>query len=639
MKKILMNKILFMVLAIISVFSLYAAAIQFGMTGAVKQKVKDLDAKVRAKKAETKTTTTTTVVQKYLSGVAAKGNAIASTKLSFKDANGVQKSVVTGTNGTYTIDVSTLTLPIILQIKDGTTTYYSVATASGTCNIHPFTDLIVRNWYKVQGTNVDAIFASTGILVSPPTETAVKVMELTVCNVLSELLLSVGIDSNNFSLITMPFSADNSAFDNVLVRTQVLNSAGGGITINVIDPNTGNTSGTVFTTAVPISTTVDPIATVTAEINAMLKNLVLTQSASYLTTPFLNDGMDATAFLAMIASANLTSATVSKIISYDDTNKTCAAMINIGSSANQGELIFSKASGSWQLSGDNQIAQTNIQFQATEGAGDIGRGYTKSLRFNVSDNAANEAASIASVVASGPGISTGMAVPCVADNYDGAYPPCGTEWGNGTTKAFEISVFGMMPALGSAYTLTLYMNDGSSHTYTSVIEAEYGFDPNGNIKQSDYPQYTLDAPITLASLLDGTTHYITGSVYVPVWDCPTWDWAPHFQFAYNDGNSEGGNFENQQIKGTFINAPIAGSSCRFTLTVPAVTTSDGGGTYTGTINGNVIKDKINRGLLGAGAGSDSILNCNTYYGMELDLSQSQFSSPRKFRPAPKNLLR
>ena len=262
----------FLVALIIAMFvPLSVNALQLGMAGAVKQKVKELDAKIIAKRAAD---TTTIVAPKSLSGVAARGKAIASAKLSFKDANGALKFVVTGADGKYAIDISTLTLPVVLQITDGTTTYYSVAITSGICNVHPFTDLIVRNWYKAQGGDADLVFASTGVAaIAPPTEASVKAMEATIRSVLSDLFVTLEIDSSNFNLLTSPFNADNSGFDNVLVRTQVTFSTVG-ITINMVDPTTGNILETILTTSGNLSTTSadDPVAAAAAEINAMFKN-------------------------------------------------------------------------------------------------------------------------------------------------------------------------------------------------------------------------------------------------------------------------------------------------------------------------------------------------------------------------------
>jgi hypothetical protein len=596
------------------------------MAGAVKVKVNDLDKQIEAKRASTvdKENNVKPVIK--LSGVAARGRAIASTKLSFRGMNGVLASVITDSEGKYTIDISSLTLPILLQIKNGTTVYYSVATASGTCNVHPFTDLIVRNWYKVQGANIDDIFASTGTLANPPTVTAIKAMELTLCSVLSELLLSVDIDSNNFDLICSPFSADNTTFDNVLSRTQILNLASGGIIINVIDPNTGNISQTILTTTgnLSITTSGDPLTSATTEINAMLANFMAKPSASYLTANFMNDGYNSSECLAELSS--FTSGTLDRIIAYDETQIKCVAVIKFVHAAgiSQVILIFSKASGSWQISGDNKIAETDVQFWANEGV----TGINTMLKFKVNDKAASEILSISSVTVQGPGIITNLTVPCVADNFStGTYPVCGTAYGDYTTKAFEYDVelaTGIapvpMPALGSVYTLTVHNTDGSSYSYSSVIEAEYGFDPNGNVRQSDYPQYTLDNPLTLttlSTLLDGTAHTITGSVYLPMWvnDLE----APHFQF-------HGMQFDNQVLYGTFTSVPVVGSSAnRFTITIPAMT-NNGNGTYTGTFNGTQVTDTVTGAWLAADADTDSLLNGDTNFGLDLETS---LSSPRK----------
>lgn len=189
-----------------------------------------------------------TATTQTLSGTAAQGAAIASATITIKDKNGSTKTVTTGTDGKYTIDVTGKTLPFLLQIPAKNGGYlYSVATATGTANIHPFTDLIIRNWYKVQGSDVETDFSGTSALAKIPTATEINTIEAVIRSILSANLTSVGITASNFNLLTSSFVADHTGFDKVLDNTNVAVSSTGAVTVTATDPTTG-ISGTMVST-------------------------------------------------------------------------------------------------------------------------------------------------------------------------------------------------------------------------------------------------------------------------------------------------------------------------------------------------------------------------------------------------------
>jgi fibronectin type 3 domain-containing protein len=179
-----------------------------------------------------------------LSGTAAQGAAIASATITIKDKNGSTATGTTKADGTFTIDVTGKTAPFLLRISAGTGYLYSVSTASGTAtvNIHPFTDLIVRNWYKVQGSDVDTEFGGT--LTNIPTATDINTIEAVVGSILSTLLTNTGLSSTTFNLITSPFNADNTGFDKILDNTKVTVGTTGAVTVTATDATTG-ISGTL----------------------------------------------------------------------------------------------------------------------------------------------------------------------------------------------------------------------------------------------------------------------------------------------------------------------------------------------------------------------------------------------------------
>lgn len=83
----------------------------------------------------------------FVSGVAATGLAISNAEVSLRCAAGTMPTVTTGTDGSYTIDVSNATLPCIARVsysdKTGTHHLHSLVKTVGTVNITPFTDMVV----------------------------------------------------------------------------------------------------------------------------------------------------------------------------------------------------------------------------------------------------------------------------------------------------------------------------------------------------------------------------------------------------------------------------------------------------------------------------------------------------------------
>jgi len=197
--------------------ALYAAGFHFGMPSAVKSQVKELDTKVREKIA-----TGTTALS--ISGTAAKGKPIASKTITLKDSTGLSKTTLTGSDGKYTLDVTGMAFPLLLKVADDTTTYFSVANASGTCNIHPFTDLVVRMYFKSSkgvsdvSTAFDSNFSSLGQI--PSTE-VVNTIKQVVVNLVGSVVDKYGVNPNTYDMFSTPFDADSSGFDKVLEETSI----------------------------------------------------------------------------------------------------------------------------------------------------------------------------------------------------------------------------------------------------------------------------------------------------------------------------------------------------------------------------------------------------------------------------------
>jgi chitodextrinase len=208
-----------------------------------------------------------------LSGTAAAGAPIATAQITLKDRYGMLKTIETGTDGKYSVDVSGMTAPFLLRITSGgTTTLYSTASDTGTVNIHPFTDLIIRSWYKAKGSDIDTDFVGTEPLASPPTASEIATIEAVIRSILSTWLTQVGLTENSFNLFTSPFDANSEGFDKVLDYTKVTIDATGQVALTSTDPETG-IGGTTISTFITNLTATDASApTNPSGLSAMASN-------------------------------------------------------------------------------------------------------------------------------------------------------------------------------------------------------------------------------------------------------------------------------------------------------------------------------------------------------------------------------
>jgi fibronectin type 3 domain-containing protein len=159
-----------------------------------------------------------------LAGVVAAGAPVRDATIEFMDENGNTAETMTDEFGQYSIDLDAagLSLPVISRVPNPDTgkLMYSYASASGTSNVHPLTDRIIRTWFSVQSVNVDEVFG-TGVPVSLPTETEVEIIKAVVTVVIEDLLTAAGVDVETFDLIETPFDATGSGFDMVLDNVTV----------------------------------------------------------------------------------------------------------------------------------------------------------------------------------------------------------------------------------------------------------------------------------------------------------------------------------------------------------------------------------------------------------------------------------
>ncbi|PCJ86224.1 MAG: hypothetical protein COA54_08815 [Thiotrichaceae bacterium] len=158
--------------------------------------------------------TTIEVDSSTLSGTAARGAPIEGT-VTVKGAAGNELDIVTGTNGSFTINVLGLTAPFMLKVmpSDGTETFYSFATASGqTVNITQATNLVLF----LAGNEADlaAIYNNWDGTAFSAAE--VTTAEALVRANLETQMTAAGLDVSAFNIFSTAFSADSTGFDAVL---------------------------------------------------------------------------------------------------------------------------------------------------------------------------------------------------------------------------------------------------------------------------------------------------------------------------------------------------------------------------------------------------------------------------------------
>ena len=172
-----------------------------------------------------------------LTGTAATGAPIDGT-VYVKDAKGVEKSIATAANGSFTLDVTGMTPTYLLKVvpSNGSATLYSYAAKNGTVNLTPTTNLAML--LASNSSNLDTVYAGwDGSAIS---EAAVKAAEGTVRANLAAEFTAAGLDINSVDLFTTPFTADGSGIDGVMDNlTIAVDFVAGSYTF-------ADTSGTTF---------------------------------------------------------------------------------------------------------------------------------------------------------------------------------------------------------------------------------------------------------------------------------------------------------------------------------------------------------------------------------------------------------
>ena len=162
------------------------------------------------------------VATSSVSGTAATGAAIASGTVTLKCVSGTTSAATTGTDGSFTVDVTSVTLPCVARVEykntaGATAQIYSVITAAGTANITPLTDLLLA---KLSNSSAASAFDSfTATIGRALTAAQIK----TAADAVKAYLVTLGVDAANFPAdpVTTKFiakygSTEGDAIDKLL---------------------------------------------------------------------------------------------------------------------------------------------------------------------------------------------------------------------------------------------------------------------------------------------------------------------------------------------------------------------------------------------------------------------------------------
>lgn len=227
-----------------------------------------------------------------LSGVVAAGAPIANASITIKDASGTTKSATAQSNGSYSLDVSNLKAPFVIEatgvLAGNQVVLHSVlpsvtAGASATANVTPLTEALLAT---VAGAKPVKVFTTPDTTKLTPA--AVDAVQATLKTALATVLTAAGVQAN-VDLVQSPFMANKTGLDAVLdtVKVQVTTTTGTDAQVlltNKLNPDevvtvksTGETTGTITQSTLPDLSQIDAFVT---RFNASVAN------ASAVTTLF-----------------------------------------------------------------------------------------------------------------------------------------------------------------------------------------------------------------------------------------------------------------------------------------------------------------------------------------------------------------
>jgi hypothetical protein len=322
-------------------------------------------------------------VPPVLSGIAAAGAPIIG-HIIVRGANGNRVTETIEADGSYDVDVSTLTAPYMLR-AEGTVAgrgyeIHSFADSSdvgGTINITPFTDLIIAN---AAGELASSYFDSGNF--SDMTPEAIAQQETALQEKLQSVLTALGV-ADTIDLLTTSFSTDHSGLDAALdmINVEYSREANVATLTNLIDRTTLednfvddslDESGSieVISDLGSAQSEILAIETRITEFSALLGSSSATVSAlnSFISENFLSEDEGRDEFVNYLSSEDLSGLELLRIVIRDLNMDESTAEVTFNVSVNgsidaEAEVWkMQKINGQWMILGDGQIVDLWADF-------------------------------------------------------------------------------------------------------------------------------------------------------------------------------------------------------------------------------------------------------------------------------------
>ena len=223
------------------------------------------------------------------SGTTASNTAIADADVQIKSQTGVSISTTSNASGDFTseelteADENTPQGPYLLRVEQANGEFlYSIAYSDDavnvgddsqqvTINIHPYTDLIIRNWFARESLDIDTEFAGVTPISELPT-----LEEVTAISNEFLAILAAALEANDVSpttnLLSSPFAAGDQGFGSFLNNSQVIIN-NDFINIFVVDSEGADTVQGVLIDnvdlAMDFTDTIDDVPSVPMEVRAL----------------------------------------------------------------------------------------------------------------------------------------------------------------------------------------------------------------------------------------------------------------------------------------------------------------------------------------------------------------------------------
>ena len=161
----------------------------------------------------------TLTVVAAVEGTAAQGAPLGGASISLRDAQGQYAASSADAAGHFHIDVAGMTGPFLLKaVTPEGRVLYGMAPDSGTANVDPYSDFLVRQWYGAHGGDPNRAFTGRGEV---PAVADMQALDRSLSSKLGDSLSAQGLDPRQFSLLSTPFTADHSGFDALLDQSRV----------------------------------------------------------------------------------------------------------------------------------------------------------------------------------------------------------------------------------------------------------------------------------------------------------------------------------------------------------------------------------------------------------------------------------